>query len=146
LALGAAYFESYDLERAKQELAPLTQNPPTATGAYYYLGPVANRLGDYSDAQQQLKRALKANPTFVDAYSEIGLVYLKQKKYQDAENALQNALALDPDSYTANLNLMIVYQRTNGPRAELQAQRFEDVKNLRNKRWRDSLRTIEVRP
>jgi tetratricopeptide (TPR) repeat protein len=146
LALGSAYFSSYDMEKAKKVLTTLVNDPETTAGAHYFLGRIANRRGDYAEATRQLQMALKAYPSYADAYAELGLVHLKQKDYPQAEEALQKALELSPDSYTANLNLMILYQRTGSPRADEQAKRFEEIKNERAQRAKEFLRAIRVEP
>jgi Tfp pilus assembly protein PilF len=76
----------------------------------------------------------------------MGLVHLKQKDYPGARNDLQKALDINPDNYTANLNLMILYQRTKDPKADEQAKRFEQVRQQRAQRAKEFLRTIQVRP
>jgi tetratricopeptide (TPR) repeat protein len=146
LALGSAYFNSYDTEKAEKVLETVSNDPETAAGAHYYLGRIANRKGDYAEAIRQLEVALKAHPDYADAYAELGLVHLKQKEYPQAEEALQKALKFRPDSYTANLNLMILYQRIGSPRAEEQAKRVEQVKKERAQRAKELLRAIRVEP
>ena len=122
------------------------RNPVTTATAHYYLGRIANRLGDYTKATQDLQLAIKTDPSYTAAYAELGLVYLKQKEYPQAEDAFQKALKLNPDNYTANLNLLILYQRTRDPKEVEQAERFKKVNEQREQRGKDSLRTIEVRP
>jgi tetratricopeptide (TPR) repeat protein len=146
LALGSAYFNSYDTEKAEKVLESVSNDPKTAAGAHYYLGRIANRKGDYAEAIRQLQMALKAHPDYADAYAELGLVHLKKKEYPQAEEALQKALKLSPDSYTANLNLMILYQRIGSPGAEEQAKRFEQIKKERAQRAKEFLRAIRVEP
>jgi tetratricopeptide (TPR) repeat protein len=146
LALGAAYFNTSDNEKAEKALEAIMNNPETTAGAHYYLGRIANREGDEGEAVRHLQMALRANPDYADAYAEMGLICLKQKQYPQAEQALQKALKLRPDSYTANLNLLILYQRTGNPKAEEQAKRFEQIKQARAQRAREFLRTVRVEP
>jgi tetratricopeptide (TPR) repeat protein len=146
LALGAAYFNSYESENAEKVLETVSNHPQTAAGAHYYLGRIANRKGDYAEAIRHLQIALRAYPDYADAYAELGLVHLKQKEHPQAEEALQKALELNPDSYTANLNLMILYQRIGSPRADDQAKRFEQIKKDRAQRAKEFLRAIRVEP
>jgi tetratricopeptide (TPR) repeat protein len=146
LALASAYFNSYDMEKAEKVLANLVNDPQTAAGAHYYLGRIANRQGHSTEAIRQLHRALQAYPAYADAYAELGLVHLKEREYAQAEQALQRALKLSPDSYTANLNLMVLYQRTGNPRADEQAKRFDRVKEERAQRAKEFLRAIRVEP
>ncbi|HMD86866.1 MAG TPA: tetratricopeptide repeat protein [Terriglobia bacterium] len=146
LALGAAYFNSHDDESAQKVLSAIAHDPQTAVGANFYLGRIDNREGRYPEALRHLKLALQARPDYADAYAELGLVYLKQREYAPAEEALEKALKLRPDGYVANLNLMILYQRTKNPKAEEQSKRFEQLKEERAQRAMEFLRTIEVRP
>ena len=146
LALGSAYFASHDDESAKKVLTMVANCPETAAGAHYYLGRVANHKGNYPQAVEQLRVALKAYPDYADAYAEMGLVHLKQKDYLGARDDLQKALEIDPNNYTANLNLLILYQRTKDPKADEQARRFKQVSQERAQRVKDFLRTIQVRP
>jgi Tfp pilus assembly protein PilF len=76
----------------------------------------------------------------------LGLLEIKLKDYPAAGEALQKAIQLNPDSYTANLNLMILYQRTKDPRAGNQAARFQEITKQRSERQKEFLRTIEVSP
>lgn len=146
LALGAAYFASHDDDHAEKVLEPIADNPATAAGAHYYLGRIANQQGNYPKAVGELAMALETYPNFADAYAERGLVHLKQKEYADARRDLQKALEINPDNYTANLNLLILYQRTKDPKAGDQAKRFDQVRQERAQRAKEFLRTIEVRP
>jgi tetratricopeptide (TPR) repeat protein len=146
LALGSAYFASHDDESAEKIIITVASDPETAAGAHYYLGRIANQKGNYPEAIAQLQMALKAYPNYAEAYAEMGLVHLKQKDYPGARDDLQKALAINPDSYTANLNLMILYQRIKDPKADEQAKRFEQVRQERAERVKDFLRTIQVRP
>ena len=146
LALGSAYFASHDDDSAEKIILTVANDRATAAGAHYYLGRIANQKGNYAEAVAQLEMALKTYPNYADAYAERGLVHLKQRDYPEARSDLQKALEINPDNYTANLNLMILYQRTKDPKADEQAKRFEQVRQERAQRVKDFLRTIEVRP
>ena len=146
LALAAAYFNSYENDKAEEVLKAIRNNPQTAAGAHYYLGRIANRKGDYAEAIDHLRMALKVHPDFADAYAELGLVHLKQAQYAQAEEALLRAVKLNPDSYLANLNLMVLYQRLKSPKADEQAKRFEQIKKERAQRAKEFLRSIRVEP
>jgi tetratricopeptide (TPR) repeat protein len=145
-SLGAAYFYSDEDEQARKELERIINIPQTAAGAHYFLGRVANRQGQYPEAIKLLQEALKLTPHFADAYAELGLIHLKQRQYAEAEKNLRQALDLNPDSYTANLNLMILYQRTKNPLADEQAKKFEKIRAQRAERSQEFLRTIVIQP
>ncbi len=146
LALGVAYFNSHNEEKAQKVMAGLVQFPATAATAHYYLGRIANQKGDSATAVRELHSALRAAPDYADIYAELGLIHLKQKQYSQAEESLQRALRLNPEGYTANLNLLILYRRMKDPRAEAQAIRFDEVKEKRAQRVKEFLRTVEIRP
>jgi len=145
-ALGAAYFYCRDFELAQKELGAVAEVPETAAGAHYLLGRIADQEGKTTEAVRELQKALEANSSYADAYAELGHVRLNQKEYVLAEKTLVRALEIDPDNYTANLNLLILRQRTKDQRAHAQAQRFEEVRKKRSERAKEFLRVIEVRP
>lgn len=146
LALGTTYFANHDDENAQKTIRTVANDPETAAGAHYYLSRIANHKGDYAEAVQQLQMALKADPKYADAYAELGLVHLKQKEYPEARRDLRNALEINPDNYTANLNLLILYQRTKDSKADEQAEVFKRISQERTQRVKDFLRTIQVKP
>jgi len=146
LALGSAYFNSHDDDSALKTIAPLAAYPETAAGAQYYLGRIANQQGNYEEAIRHLQLSLQANSNYADAYAELGLIHLKRKEYPQATKALEKALQINPDSYLANLNLLILYQRSQDPRQTEQAKRFDLLKEERARRVKESLRTIQVEP
>ena len=146
LALGAAYFHSHNIDEAKKVLSQITNYRTTAPGVHYYLGRIANDEGNLTLAARELQTAIRYNPQYEQAYAELGLVHLKRKEYHQAATALGKALELNPESYTANLNLMVLYERTKDPRAAEQAKRFSKVTKQRAERAKEFLRTIQVQP
>jgi tetratricopeptide (TPR) repeat protein len=146
LALGVGYFNSHEEEQAAQILSSISSDPATAAGANFFLARISNHRGQYPAALDHLHRALQAQPNYAEAYAELGSIHIKRKEYPQAEEALDKALQLNPSSYGGNLNLLILYQRTNNPKANEQAKRFEQVKAERDDRAKEFLRTIEVRP
>ena len=120
--------------------------PQTSGTAHYFLGRIAEREGNLSEAKSEILKSLQVRPQYADAYAALGRIDLKQKDYPAAERALRTAIEITPDSYAANLNLMILYQRTKDPRAENQANRFQEISKQRNERQKEFLRTIEVSP
>lgn len=146
LALGAAYFHSHNIDEAKKVLSQITSYRTTAPGVHYYLGRIANDEGNLSLAVQELQTAVGYDSQYEQAYAELGLVHLKRKEYHQAATALGKALQLNPESYTANLNLMMLYERTKDPRAAEQTKRFNKVSKQRAERAKEFLRTIQVQP
>jgi tetratricopeptide (TPR) repeat protein len=146
LALGEAYFYSHDLGSAGRELKKVASNPTTAATAHYFLGRIASDENRWTEAISDFQTALSYHPQYADAYAGLGRVYLTQRKYIQAEEALQRAVQIEPDNYTANLNLMVVYERTKDKRAAAQAQRFTEIKKQRSERAKMFLRTIRIVP
>ena len=144
--MGVAYFNSAQDEEAEKVTSTVANNPQTAAVANYYLGRIANNQGNPSEALRHLKLALEARPDYADAYTELGIIYLKVKDYSQAEQALGKALKLSPDNYTANLNLLMLYQRTKNPKAEEQAKRFGQLKEERAQQQREFFRAVVVNP
>ena len=144
LQLGITYFEGHLDDLAEKELKHAAQHRETAAVAHFFLGRIANQKGAYSEAFHELGEALAMDPNYADPYAEEGIIRMKQKQYVAAEQALQHALAIDPDHYAANLNLMMLYQRTGDTRASQQADRLEEVKKKRAERAKLSLRSIEI--
>jgi tetratricopeptide (TPR) repeat protein len=144
LQLGITYFQGHQDDLAEKELKDAVQHRETAAAAHFFLGRIANQKGAYPEALRELEQALAAEPNYADPYAEEGIIYLKQKAYVAAETALRRALAIDPNHYAANLNLMMLYQRTGDTRAGEQAKRFEEVKKKRAESAKLSLRSIEI--
>jgi Flp pilus assembly protein TadD len=118
----------------------------TASGAHYYLGRLAKQSGDYGGALKEFDLAVRANPNMSESYAEMGALYMRLKDYAQAEKAIRKALELRPDSYTANLNLLVLYQRTKDPRAEVQGERFRQIREKGDESRIEMLRSIQVQP
>jgi tetratricopeptide (TPR) repeat protein len=145
-ASGVAYFDAHMDDEATRELETAARYPETRTGANLYLGRLAMRGDRLEDAVAFLRRAIEANPSAPDAYAELGLVGIHQHEYALAGRNLAEAVRLAPDHYRANLNLLMLYQRTNDPRAAEQAKRLEKVQKAGEERERLLLRSLEIRP
>ncbi len=146
LALGAAYYFSHELGMARRILLPLKQNPQVAADAEYYLGRIESDELKAAAAVDDLEQSIRRAPRNADAYAVLGGVYLHEDRYAQAEAAFGHALRLQPDNYLANLDLMIVYQRTKDRRAPAQAHRFAAVEKQRQQRARRFFEAIRVVP
>jgi tetratricopeptide (TPR) repeat protein len=145
-AVGVAYYASGNYETARLIFEPLAENPKTAAGANLFLARLAKQQGDLNEALRRVELALKADDQYTDVYSELGQIQMRRRDYPMAEKAFLKCIEIDRDHYLANLNLLVVYQRTKDPRQEAQAQRFEEVKKKRSEQEQLLLRTIEIRP
>jgi tetratricopeptide (TPR) repeat protein len=145
-AVGVAYYASGNYDAARQVFESLAENPKTGAGANLFLARLAKQQGNQDEALRRIELALKADDQFADAYSELGQIQMRRRDYPSAEKAFLKCIEIDRDHYLANLNLLVVYQRTKDPRQEAQAQRFEEVKKKRSEQEQLLLRTIEIRP
>jgi tetratricopeptide (TPR) repeat protein len=146
LALGEAFYYSHNLDSARTELLQTVNEQTTSAGANYFLGRIANDLGEWSEGAQYLERAILQDPGYADAYAVLGNIYLSEKNYGHAGKVLRHALEIDPDNYLANIKLTVLYERTKDPRAEAQSQRLAQVRKDREERVKSFLRTIRVAP
>lgn len=145
-ALGVAYYASGQYSQARQQMEALATNSLTAAGANFYLARLERQEGNFDDALRRIELAMKAYDQYADAYSELGQIQMRRRELGLAEKAFQRSIEIDPDNYLANLNLMVVYQRTNDPRQKAQTERFEEVKKKRSEREQLFLRKIEIQP
>jgi tetratricopeptide (TPR) repeat protein len=146
LSLGVAYFTAGQYENAKKEFEAVAEASGTSATANLYLARIAKQEDDLPGAVQFIEKSLKVDFAFADAYAELGQIRLRQREYKQAETAFNRSIELDPDNYLANLNLLVLYQRTRDPRQEAQAVRFEEVKKKRSEMEQSLLRKIEIRP
>jgi len=145
-ALGVAYFDAYQLDAARKELESVAAKSETQVGANLYLGRLAVREDNLTEAADRLRKAVASDPSSPEPYAELALVHIRRKEFALAETTLARALQIAPDHYRTNLNLLILYQRTKDPRAEQQARRVEDLQKTGEEREKLLLRSLEIRP
>jgi tetratricopeptide (TPR) repeat protein len=145
-ALAVAYFLSNQFEDAKTRLAPLTADPKTAAGAHYFLGRIARRQEDLTEAEKQLQASVALRSDQPDVHAELGYVYMRLGRMELARKELQRALSIDRDHYQANTHLLVLYQRLKDPRAGDQASVLDKIKEKRSVQERSLWQTIEIRP
>ncbi len=145
LSLGVALFFAGQYEASKKELAAVAGAPETTATANFYLGRIAKQEDDLTSAVRYEEKALKADPEYADAYAELGQILLRKREFKQAEAAFDRSIQLDSDNYLANLNLLVLFQRTHDARQERQAVRFEEIKKKRTELEQLLLRKIEIR-
>jgi len=145
-ALGVAYFDAYQLDAARKELESVASRPETQVGANLYLGRLAVREDNLTEAADRLRKAVASDPSSPEPYAELALVHIRRKEFALAESNLTRALQIAPEHYRTNLNLLMLYQKTNDPRAEQQAHRVEQLQKAGEERERLLLRSLEIRP
>jgi Flp pilus assembly protein TadD len=145
-ALGVAYFDADQLDAARKELESVAGRPETRVGANLYLGRLAVREDNLTEAADRLRQAVDSDPSSAEPYAELALVHIRREEFALAETNLARALKIAPDHYRTNLNLLMLYQRTHDPRTELQARRVAQLQKDGEERERLLLRSLEIRP
>jgi tetratricopeptide (TPR) repeat protein len=145
-ALGVAYFDAYQLDAARKELEFAAGRAETRAGANLYLGRLAFREGNPTEAEDHLRKATRFNPSSPEAYAELALIQIRREEFALAGKNLDKAVKIAPDHYRTNLNLLMLYQRTKDPRAEQQAGRVKQLEKAGEERERLLLRSLEIRP
>lgn len=145
LALGSASFRAKDYAAATKWLEQAATHAPTAAEAHYYLGRIARQEGRLDEATRELKETLRIEPGQASALAELGQIAVAQQDNAQATVYLEHAIKLDPDNYAANFGLLQLYARTNDPRRAEQTKRFEEIKDKRDERDLEMMRSLEIR-
>jgi len=146
LSLASAYYHSFEADKARALLKEVVDKPETAAGAHYHLGLLALQENDFPEAIRQLEEAVQLSPKFAEAHAELGFAQMQVDEFDKARKALERSLELSPEGQRGNMVLLSLYQRTDDPRAEAQAKRYEELEQKQAERIKLLLRTIEARP
>lgn len=144
LALGGASFRAKDYDTALLWLKQAVLHSATAAEAHYYLGRIARQGGRISDANSELKESLRLLPNQASVLAELGQIAVAEDNNTEASVYLDRAIQLDPDNYGGNYGLLLLYARTNDPRREQQAKRFEEIKGKKDARDLEMMRSLEI--
>jgi len=145
LALGGSLYRAKDYDNAISWLKQAAVHPSTAAEAHFYLGRVARQEGHVSEAISELKESLHLQPDQPSVLAELGQIAISQQNNAEAAAYLDRAVKIDPDNYAGNFGLLQLYARTNDPRREQQAKRFEEVKGKRDAQDLQMTRSFEIR-
>ncbi|MFC5864991.1 tetratricopeptide repeat protein [Acidicapsa dinghuensis] len=144
LALGDASFRAKDYDTALTWLRQAVVHPATAAEAHYYLGRIARLQGNISEATGELKDSLQLLPNQASVLAELGQIAVSKGDNTEASTYLDRAVKLDPDNYAGNYGLLLLYARTRDPRLEQQSKRFDEVKNKKDERDVEMMRSLEI--
>lgn len=145
LALGIACFRAKDYDSALKWLKQAVPGAATAADAHFFLGRIARQEGHLDEAGREVKQSLSIRPDSADVLAELGQVYLASRDYSQAAPCFDRAIQLDPENYAANFGLLQLYARTGDERRDRQSKRFDEIKDKRDQRDREMMRTIEIR-
>ena len=145
LALGGASFRAKEYDAAAEWLKQATVHAETAAEAHYYLGRIARQEGRLDEAKSELNECLRLHPDQASVLAELGQIAVNERDYATATADLERAIELDGENYAANFGLLQLYARTNDPRRAQQAKRFEQIKDKKDERDLQMMRSIEIR-
>ena len=145
LALGLAYFRAKDYDSALKWLKQAAPSMATAADAHFYLGRIAHQEGHLDEATREFIQSLSLRPDSADVLAELGQVYLVNRDYSKATPCFERAIQLDPANYAANFGLLQLYARTGDERRDRQSKRFDEIRDKKDQREREMMRTIEIR-
>ena len=94
------YFLEED-ERAKDELNRLIEKNPSYSGAYYYLGKLAEAENEHLIASRYAKKALDFEPDNYDYLMDWGMYERQLGHFENAENAWSKAISIQDDYFLA---------------------------------------------
>jgi cytochrome c-type biogenesis protein CcmH/NrfG len=146
LELGAANYRAKDYDTAARWLRQAVSSEKTAADAHFYLGRIARQEGHLEAATSEMKQVLALRPGQADSLAELGQICIQNRDFGHASTYLDQALRNDPDNYAANFGLVQLYARTGDPRRDRQAQRFEQIKGMKQEQEKEMMRVIEIRP
>lgn len=83
------------LRSAARELEQAVMLHPDFIQAYFNLGVVYKKQGEYEKAREQFRTVLQIEPSLVNAHLQIGATYEQQGFFHEARDAYEQALRLD---------------------------------------------------
>lgn len=97
-ALGAAYEQQGDLDRAIVQMRAVLQVNADNASALNFIGYLlAQRRKDLAEAERLVQRALQLRPDTGSFLDSLGWVYFQRGEYQRAVEALERAIQLEPE-------------------------------------------------
>jgi len=83
------------LTAAARELEQVVMLDPQSIQAYFNLGVIYKKQGEYERAREQFRHVLEVDPNLVNAYMQIGATYEEQGFFDDAKDAYLKAQEYD---------------------------------------------------
>lgn len=119
LALGVAYYNETNFNRALIEFEKAVQLDPRMPDAYYSAAETCAILRKWDEAQRYLAASLRINPKSFQANYLMGSVLVDSLRYDEAVRYLETAIALKPEDETAYLKLGQAYLSLKDPNKAL---------------------------
>jgi len=88
-----------------------TQENPQHADAFFYLGWLYNKKGDYEKTIEAYQEVIRINPDYTYIYYNLGWAYGELKKYPEAVNAFEKAIERNPQDADAHYGLGWMYNQ-----------------------------------
>jgi tetratricopeptide (TPR) repeat protein len=77
--------------------------------AYYSLGEIYRKNGQYEEAEEAFKTFIKVFPDFPEVHNLLAIVYAAQRQFDKAVKELEGEIEVNPYHALAHLNLGQIY-------------------------------------
>ncbi|MFL6437820.1 MAG: FG-GAP-like repeat-containing protein [Terriglobales bacterium] len=108
---GVALFQHGYLDQAAASFQQVIAAKPQDPEAYYNLGTLELRRGNFKSAREHLEQTVRLRPNYSEAWNNLGMLSAQEGQTADAIREFEQSLLLRPDYAIALLNLGNVYRR-----------------------------------
>ena len=108
---GVAMYQHGYLNQAAESFQQVIAAKPDNADAYYNLGTLNLRTGNFSEASRYLEETVRLRPNFPEAWNNLGMLAAQQGNANEAIRDFQQSISLRPNYATAHLNLGNVFRR-----------------------------------
>jgi len=88
-----------------------TQENPQHADAFFYLGWLHNKKGNYEKTVEAYQEVIRINPDYTYIYYNLGWAYTELEKYQEAVDAFKEAVKQNPEDADAHYGLGWTYSQ-----------------------------------
>jgi tetratricopeptide (TPR) repeat protein len=106
--LGGAYLNT-DPAKARDALMHAVALEPVFPQAYYDLGIIEQRNGNWDVALADYQRATEQKPDYWPAWNNMGNTLFAMRQSEKARECFERTLSLNPDYWPAQYNLALIY-------------------------------------
>jgi protein O-GlcNAc transferase len=106
--LGTVYSHLREKEKAKEAWRTAIEVDEQYEEAYFNLGVLAAKDGDFERAEGLLMKAIQIDPGYFRAHGRLATVLRKQKRYPEAEREFRRCVEINPSHYLSRLYLASV--------------------------------------
>ncbi|MCK4241178.1 MAG: tetratricopeptide repeat protein [Candidatus Atribacteria bacterium] len=100
-----------DKDAAIESLKKATQKNPQHADAFFYLGWLYNKKGDYEKTIEAYREVIRINPDYTYVYYNLGWAYGELEKYQEAVDTFKEAVKQNPEDADFHYSLGWVYSQ-----------------------------------